>query len=614
MLSPDKLSYLSCLPLFQSIDHAGLLELLPHLDSRFLPGGEILFRAGDSADAMYVILSGRLRISLERRGADRAIRELSPGQIVGELALLTGEPRSATVRAIRDTELARLSCAAFDAVRQKHPDSFAQMILQIAARQARGRDPLLAQRHIRTLALLPLDESVPCREFTRRFVQSLQEFGSALHLNEGTIDFEAGNTTRQETVQTSDLSQRLSQLESAHKFVVYEADATLSPWTQCCLRQADLIWLLTRAEGEPQAARLSVLADYFRTRPASASMELIILHGAHFELSAKIPEQLATLPIDARHHALLSAPKDLERLARFLTGSAVGLVLSGGGARGFAHIGVIRALTERGIPIDAVGGTSMGAVIAAQHALGWDWRLLAQVNRDTWPRCEPQRNYTLPLVALNSGGRMDRTLKNMFGDARIENLPTAFFCVSTNLTRAREKIHRHGELWKAVRASVSIPGIGPPAIERGEILIDGGLMNNLPVTTMKTLCPGAVLAVDVSEQLEFRSAQAESYTVSGWKLLWQRLSPFSRAPDLPSILDILYRTTTVGGLGAIESAKAAADFCFAPPVAGFGVFDWRAVDAIIEAGYRDAERRLDQCEAAIRRRLSGADGSSDQSS
>ena len=599
MLSPDKLSYLSCLELFQSIDRAGLLELLPHLDSRLLPGGETLFRAGESADAMYVILSGRLRVWLERGGAEHAVRELSRGQIVGELALLTGEPRSATVRAIRDTELARLSRAAFDAVRQNHPESFGQMILQIAARQARGRDPRSAQRNIRTLAILPLDKSVPCRDFTQRFVRTLQGFGSALHLHERAIDFGAAPTD------TSELTHRLSELESAHKFVIYEADATLSPWTQRCLRQADLIWLLAGDSG-PAPARIAELSDYFRSRPAGASTELVILRDTNFPPAAKIQEQLTNLPIDTHHHALPSAPKDLAKLARFLTGSAVGLVLSGGGARGFAHIGVIRALTERGIPIDAVGGTSMGAVIAAQHALGWDWPMLAQVNRDTWPRCEPQRNYTLPLVALNSGRRMDQTLKNMFGDAQIEDLPTTFFCVSTNLTQAREKVHRDGELWKAVRASISIPGIGPPAIERGEILIDGGLMNNLPVTTMKTLCPGTVLAVDVSEQLEFKSALAESYTVSGWKLLWQRMNPFAKPPDIPNILEILYRTTTVGGIGAIDSAKAAADFCFEPPVAGFGVFDWRAADAIIEAGYRDTERRLDECDTAIRRRLNGS--------
>jgi predicted acylesterase/phospholipase RssA len=299
----------------------------------------------------------------------------------------------------------------------------------------------------------------------------------------------------------------------------------------------------------------------------------------------------------------LTAQADFEKLARLLTGSSVSLVLSGGGARAFAHIGVIRALSESGIPIDAIGGTSMGAVIAAQYALGWDWQTMVRVNRETWPRCKPERNYTLPLVALNSGKRMDQMLKSTFGDAQIENLRTKFFCVSTNLTRAEAKIHYAGILWKAVRASVSIPGIGPPAIENGEILIDGGLMNNLPVAIMKKFCQGPVLAVDVSEQLEFKSELVESYTVSGWKLFWQRLNPFSERPDIPSILEILYRTTTVDGIGIIETAKTEADICINPSVARFGVFDWRSVDAIIEAGYRDAQRQLDQCDPANRRRL-----------
>jgi predicted acylesterase/phospholipase RssA len=268
--------------------------------------------------------------------------------------------------------------------------------------------------------------------------------------------------------------------------------------------------------------------------------------------------------------------------------------LSGGGARGFAHIGVIRALQERGMPIDMIGGTSMGAVIAAQHALGWDWQTMARVNRDEWPRCEPQKNYTLPLVALNSARRMDQMLRRMFGNAEIENLRTKFFCVSTNLTTAAAKIHQQGALWKAVRASVSIPGIGPPAIENGEILVDGGLVDNLPVETMKRFCQGRVFAVDVSEQVEFTSKLLESYTVSGWKLLWQQLNPFSEKPDIPNILNTLYRTTTVGGIRAIESAKAQADLYFEPPVSQFNVFDWRSVDKIIEVGYRYALRKLDE--------------------
>jgi predicted acylesterase/phospholipase RssA len=165
--------------------------------------------------------------------------------------------------------------------------------------------------------------------------------------------------------------------------------------------------------------------------------------------------------------------------------------------------------------------------------------------------------------------------------------------VSTNLTTAAAKIHQQGALWKAVRASVSIPGIGPPAIENGEILVDGGLVDNLPVETMKRLCQGRAYAVDVSEQVEFASKLSESYTVSGWKLLWQQLSPFSEKPDIPNILNTLYRTTTVGGIRALESAKSQADLCFEPPVSQFGVFEWQSVDKIIEIGFRYAQRKLE---------------------
>jgi predicted acylesterase/phospholipase RssA len=215
-----------------------------------------------------------------------------------------------------------------------------------------------------------------------------------------------------------------------------------------------------------------------------------------------------------------------------------------------------------------------------------------EVNREAWPRCRPERNFTLPLVALNSAKRMDRMLGEMFGSAAIENLRSKFFCVSTNLTRAEAMVHRNGLLWKAVRASMSIPGIGPPAIEGGEIFVDGGLVNNLPVDLMKRLCPGPVIAVDVSEQVEFKSTLRESYSLSGWAVLGQRLNPFAQKQEVPNILNLLYRATTVGGMGAIAAARALADVCIEPPVKGFGIFDWRKVEAIVEAGYRHALAQL----------------------
>lgn len=594
MLSQDKLSYLFSTPLFRAIDREALQSLLPHLDWIFLSGGETLFRSGDAGDSLYVVLTGRLRIIAERPdGTQEVMREVAQGESVGELALLTGKPRSATVRAIRDTELVRFSQFAFDLTVKNHPRLVNQLAVQIADRQSQGSDDTLSRRNTRTVAILPLDETAPMQEFIRRLVEQLQDVGSTLHLNAQSSHL-GDQVKAKSTSEDGQLGARLSALEYRYRFVVYEAEAAFSRWTQLCIRQADLILLAAAADSEPDPARLLAVRDYFLAREATAAVELVLLHGRQYDSNVQANKWLSLLRLNGHHHIVLTAKADLEKLLRLLTGSAVSLVLSGGGARGFAHIGVIRAMNERGIPIDAIGGTSMGAVIAAQHALGWDWQTMTRINREEWPRCEPQKNYTLPLVALNSGKRMDQMLRKMFGNAEIENLRTKFFCVSTNLTRADAKIHCAGMLWKAVRASISIPGIGPPAIENGEILVDGGLIDNVPVAAMKKFCQGFALAVDVSEQLEFKSKLAESYTVSGWKLLWQRLKPFAERSDIPNILDILYRTTTVGSMRVIEAAKTEADLYLNPPVREFGVFDWRSIDKIIEAGYHDALLRLEQ--------------------
>lgn len=581
-----KLTDLASATLFRTVDPAALESLLPSLEWVFLPGGETLFRAGDSGDSMYVVIAGRLRIITQGTdGDEEAIREIARGESVGELALLTGKTRSATVRAIRDTELARLSREAYEDALKYHPQLASQLLVQIADRQSQGADRSLSKRNIRTVAVLPCDTQAPTSRFVELLVEMLQHIGGTIHLNSRSNPG-AGSHGERPGAQIETMSRRLTELESRHRFVIYEADHELSPWTEQCVRQADLILLVAAARSEPAALGHHPWVNYFSGRPDRASIELVLLHSRDFDPAVRTDSWLSRLPIQDYYHVTEPSKADFARLARFLTGSAVGLVLSGGGARGFAHIGILRALEECDIPVDFIGGTSMGAVIAAQQALGWNWQTMARVNREQWLRWHPQRNFTFPLVALNSGTRMDRMLREMFGDVHIQNLSGKFFCVSTNLTRAEAMIHRTGLLWKAVRASLSIPGIGPPAIENGEILVDGGLVNNLPVDIMRNLCKGAVCAVDVSEQIEFKSQLQESYSVSGWALLWRRLNPFAQTPDLPSLFNVLYRATTVGSLRAVETVKAAADLYLAPPVSDFGIFDWRGIDSIIDAGYR----------------------------
>jgi len=456
--------------------------------------------------------------------------------------------------------------------------------------------------NVRTIAVLPAADSVAARKLASSLSVALAVVGSTKLVSRDSLRSEFGldfSTVEEASARDTELAARLDAVEASHRMVLYQADGEITAWTKRCVRQADLILVADRADRGESDNALASVREYFDSCAITARVELALLHAGSSNSAIKTSDRLGKLRPSTHHHVVSSESADIARLARLLTGKAMGLVLSGGGARGFAHIGVIRALHERDIPIDYIGGTSMGAVIAAQQALGWDWQTMARVNREEWPRCEPQKNYTLPLVALNSARRMDQMLRRMFGDIEIENLRTKFFCVSTNLTKAAATIHREGPLWKAVRASVSIPGIGPPAIENGEILVDGGLVDNLPVETMKKLCQGRVYAVDVSEQVEFSSRLKESYTVSGWKLLWQQLNPFVEKPDIPNILNTLYRTTTVGGIRAIESAKSQADLCFEPPVGQFGVFEWKSVEKIIEVGYRYAIKKLDERSATL---------------
>jgi predicted acylesterase/phospholipase RssA/CRP-like cAMP-binding protein len=593
MFPPHKIDELSGASFFQSLDSTALNDLLPELDWIHLAGGDTLFRAGEPGDAMYVVIAGRLRILTTRyNGSEAIIREIAPGESVGELALLTGNPRSATVRAIRDTLLARFSRDAFENVVRHHPQTFSRLTAQIAGRQSRGNDDSESRCNIRTLAILPLDSRTATQDFIHNLIEVLRPIGPTLHLRSETYRVEGGQITS-----------LLSELETAHRFLIYEADAELSPWTERCVRQADLIFLVASTDSAPDVTRLQLLHTYLASREIIAATELVLLHAGKFDATVQLDRWRQTICVNGHHHIVLDGAQKLEKLARRLTGATVGLVLSGGGARGFAHIGVIRALQEYGIPIDIIGGTSMGAVIAAQYALGWDWQTMVRVNRHEWPRCEPQKNYTLPLIALNSGRRMDQMLQRMFGAAAIENLRSQFFCVSTNLTRASAQIYQEGLLWKAVRASMSMPGIGPPAIENGEIFVDGGLVNNLPVDVMKNICPGITLAVDVSEQLEFRSTLKESYSLSGWRILWQSLNPFSQRPDIPNILNILYRTTSVGSIRLLEAARTEADYCFSPPVQPFNVFDWHSADKIIDIGYDYALREIAKFDSALSRSL-----------
>jgi NTE family protein len=268
-----------------------------------------------------------------------------------------------------------------------------------------------------------------------------------------------------------------------------------------------------------------------------------------------------------------------------LTGRAVGLVLSGGGARGFAHLGVVKALREHGVPIDLVGGTSMGGILAAGVASDWDDAELAERFRRSFVDTNPLSDFTLPIVSLVSGRKVGMLLRRELGDIDIEDLPLPFFCVSSNLTTGRIAVHQQGTLWRWLRASVAIPGVLPPVFHGGEVFVDGGAMNNLPVDVMRARGRGPVIGVDVGTDRAFTTDVEATETPSVWTLLRGRRRR-------PNILRILWRAGMVNSAAATLERRRQSDLLITPALESLDLLDWQGFGRAVEIGYRDACERL----------------------
>ncbi len=554
---------LAALPLFSGLPKHVVDEAVTELEWKSLPGGALLFEAGSPADAVYFVVSGCLGVY---GPGGELVGRIAAGETVGEMGLIVSRPRRATVRALRDSELAMLSAGTFERVLLGHP----QAILRLARLTVLRIDDSDAERQRvmtpRTVALVPLDESIDLPLHAGRLVDALTRFGRVELVG------------RQRAGSHS--PRWFHERESQNDFVVYAADAGDTDWTRLCLRQADVVLVAARARGETPGWAGPRWLDGGMRRA-----ELLLLHENGLAPGAA-GRWLAAFPGMPHHH--LRKPADYDRLVRMLTGRAVGLVLSGGGARGFAHLGVVSALREHGVPIDIVSGSSMGAILAAGVASDWDDGELRERFKRSFVDTNPLSDFTLPLVSLVSGRKVGMLLRRELGDIDIADLPLPFFCVSSNLTTGRIAVHQDGPLWRWLRASVAIPGVLPPVFHGGEVFVDGGAMNNLPVDVMRARGRGPVIGVDCGTDRAFTADVEATETPPLWSLFRGR-DPHRR----PNILQILWRAGMVNSATATLERRLQSDLLITPALESVELLDWKGFERAIEIGYRDACQRLE---------------------
>lgn len=576
---------------FGTLEAAVLNDLAGVLQPQEVRGGNPVLMEGAAADSMFFVITGRLRAS--RHNPDGSVllyNEIRPGESVGEMGLILRKPRTADVTALRDSTLAVLDRSHFEAMLLRHPLAFNRVFSQAIFDHLSHTTQRSDRHQAQAFAVVPLHAGAGAAEVARGLAEAFSRRGRVHHITP------AAELARGLQAPQDGDAERFDVLEDAFDFLIYEADATPSSWTRRALRQADQVIFVAHAG----ASQVRGALEQRLTEEPGFGMKrqhLVVLYPA----AALAPELTSVWrtgrQIERVYPTRSQCAADYARLARFLTGRAVGVVLGGGGARGFAHLGVLRALQEAHIPVDLVGGNSMGALIGAQFACGLP---LQQIRDQTRTFAQGGEWPTLPVVSLVSGRRVKRDLQAMFGDTQVDALWIPFFAAACNLTKGGTTVQETGPLWRAVLASNSPAGLFPPVLVDGNLLVDGAILENVPVHAMrmrlgvpleKRRGNGTIVAIDVDVQVEMGVDPAlERLSVrSTLKGLVSR-----KARSTPRITEILYRAGHIGGLHQRAATIAQADHYLEPPVAAFSLMAYSRADEIVEVGYRYAMEAIEK--------------------
>nr|XP_037871774.1 neuropathy target esterase sws isoform X1 [Bombyx mori] len=598
------------------------------LDWVFLESGRAVYRQDEESGSTFIVLSGRLRsVITHPNGKKELVGEYGKGDLVGIVEMVTQTRRSTTVMAVRDSELAKLPEGLFNAIKLRFPVVVTRLINLLGHRilgswqkptRSLGGAPAIDSRPLQhnfsTVAVVPVSDDVPLTAFTYELYHSLCAIGPTVRLTSDVIRKLLGLTIMDPNNEYR-LSSWLAQQEDKHKVALYQCDPSLTQWTQRCIRQADCILIVALGDKQPSIGKIEKEIERLAIR---TQKELVLLHreggpnpsGTVHWLNmrtwvsqhhhVRCPHRMFTRKSQYRISELYSkvlmseanVHSDFSRLARWLTATAVGLVLGGGGARGAAHVGMIRAIQEAGIPIDMVGGVSIGAFMGALWCMERNITTVTQKARE-WSKKMTQwgrqlLDLTYPATSMFSGRQFNATIRATFGEVHIEDLWLPYFTVTTDISSSCMRIHRHGSLWRYIRASMSLSGYMPPLCDPvdGHLLLDGGYVNNLPADVMRSLGAKHILAIDVGSQDD---TDLTNYgdDLSGWWLLWKRWNPFTTPVKVPNLPDIQSRLAYVSCNRQLEEVKKS-DYCeyIRPPIDAYKTLQFGSFDEIREVGYR----------------------------
>ncbi|XP_022624375.1 patatin-like phospholipase domain-containing protein 7 isoform X4 [Seriola dumerili] len=610
------------------------------LDWMAVEAGRAVYRQGEKSDSTFIVLSGRLRsVIMKEDGKKELIGEYGRGDLIGVVEALTHQNRATTVHAVRDSEMAKLPEGALSSIKRKFPQVVTRLIHLLGQKilqQVNG--PLTARslaRHtpgskwdagnqasnLSTVTVLPVSEEVPLTAFTLELQHALIAIGPTLLLTSDIIKQRLGAAAL-DSVHEYRLSSWLGQQEDIHRIVLYQTDYTLTPWTQRCIRQADCIIIVGLGEQDPAVGELERMLEGSAVR---AQKQLVLLHredgpppkgtvdwlnmrswiSRHLHLSCprRVFSKRSLPKLLELYQRVFEKPadrhSDFSRLARVLTGNAIALILGGGGARGCSQVGIMRALCESGIPVDLIGGTSIGSLMGALYAEDRSHSRMRMRARE-WAMemtsvFKKVLDLTYPVTSMFSGAAFNSGISNVFKSKQIEDLWIPYFNITTDITASAMRVHTDGSLWRYVRASMSLSGYLPPLCDPkdGHLLMDGGYINNLPADVARSMGAKVVIAIDVGSRDETNLTNYGD-SLSGWWLLWKRLNPLAEKVKVLNMAEIQTRLAYVCCVRQLESVKNS-DYCeyIRPPIDRYRTLEFGKFDEIAEVGYQHGKTVFD---------------------
>lgn len=568
---------------------SGLFEILegPALDRlrrETVERGTRLIEAGSSAEEMYLVETGRFTV--ERDGV--LLAEIGAGSVIGEIAFLTGGTRTADVVAARNSVVLRIDrdaydllCATTTGLQQAIASELAARLAETSARVV--PDP--GRPKARTVCLVPSSGAPLPARFAPDLAAAMGAAQRVRLITEAAFREALGDDADPEG---EDALGWLNTQERNADTVLFVAAPEAGAWSRAVLRQSDHVVFVAQAHVPSPPSQLERLA--LELIPHD-QRRLVLVHPHRMRRTRGTAHWLVSRPVFLHHHVALTADgEDIARLARFLTGRAIGLVLSGGGAFGVAHVGVWRAIRDLGIPLDIVGGTSVGSAMAGAIALGVPAEEIGQRVEAIFVRSGAMRRVTVPRYAFLDHKVLDAALREHYGEGPIEDLWLPFYAVSADLSSMALTEIRTGPLWEAVRASSAIPGILPPFFtSEGKMLVDGGCIDNMPFRTMHRLKTGPNVIVNVQKEtgkvyhVDYASLPGRA------ELLKRSVMPFAKGtPRAPGLISTVMRSLLVGQSDMLK-ALLPSDMMIRPPgLRGAGFLAWSQHRLYYEMAYRHA--------------------------